>query len=276
MELKKSLVIIAAVFCLLLLSTVSYGTEREDTKSDTWLKAKLVTSYTLNEHLNPFKIEVDVTDGVAKISGEVDSEIERDLAVEIARSIDGITEVREELTIEPREKQQEENEFSRKVDDATTTAKVKYRLMLNRNTEGIGINVDTENNVVTLTGTVASDAQKDLTVKLAQNTTGVKEVKDNLTVAAKKDMEQKKTDFSIKKSMEKLSGDVKDSWITTKAKSVLLVSKEAEGAKYEISTENAVITISGMVRSEKQKAEIQQILEELQGVQELNNKLEIR
>ncbi|MCW5961770.1 MAG: BON domain-containing protein [Pyrinomonadaceae bacterium] len=47
------------------------------------------------------------------------------------------------------------------------------------------INVDVENEVVTLRGTVASSAEKDAAVKAARGVEGVKDVKDMLKVAPK-------------------------------------------------------------------------------------------
>jgi osmotically-inducible protein OsmY len=47
------------------------------------------------------------------------------------------------------------------------------------------INVDTLDGVVTLTGDVRSQAEKDTTVRLARETTGVREVNDRLTMRAK-------------------------------------------------------------------------------------------
>ncbi|MBN2850783.1 MAG: BON domain-containing protein [Erysipelotrichaceae bacterium] len=41
--------------------------------SDTWLKAKIVTAYALNDHLNPFVIDVDVDDRRVTLAGEVES-----------------------------------------------------------------------------------------------------------------------------------------------------------------------------------------------------------
>jgi osmotically-inducible protein OsmY len=76
--------------------------------------------------------------------------------------------------------------------------------------------------------------------------------------------------------MDELSQDMGDTWITAKAKSVLLVSKEAEGASYQVSTVKGTVTVTGTVMSEEQKADIEQILHDLEGVQEVDNKLTVR
>jgi osmotically-inducible protein OsmY len=47
---------------------------------------------------------------------------------------------------------------------------------------GFDIDVDVENGVVTLTGDVDSDAERDLAVEIAKNASDVKDVESNLCV----------------------------------------------------------------------------------------------
>ncbi|MFC6669947.1 BON domain-containing protein [Marinobacterium aestuariivivens] len=54
--------------------------------------------------------------------------------------------------------------------------------MSNRNTGGLAIDVDTRNAVVTLSGSVKSDAEAELAGRIAQNTRGVSSVENQLTV----------------------------------------------------------------------------------------------
>ncbi|WP_410965478.1 BON domain-containing protein [Salmonella sp. ZJHZ19_0056] len=46
------------------------------------------------------------------------------------------------------------------------------------------MDVDTDKGVVTLNGTVGSDAEKQLAVKIAKNAEDVRDVVDNLTIVA--------------------------------------------------------------------------------------------
>ncbi len=72
--------------------------ESDDGNSaDIWSRASLTTTYTLNRHLNPFKIDTEVHNGVATLRGTVDSDVERHLAEELALGVDGIREVKNEL-----------------------------------------------------------------------------------------------------------------------------------------------------------------------------------
>ncbi len=67
--------------------------------------------------------------------------------------------------------------------DAGITTKVKSRFAEDITVKAYQIDVDTKNKVVTLSGTVDSQAAKEQAVSLARNTEGVADVVDNLTVS---------------------------------------------------------------------------------------------
>jgi hyperosmotically inducible protein len=66
--------------------------------------------------------------------------------------------------------------------DAATTAAVKTKLLGDTKVAGLNIDVDTKDNVVTLTGKVKTAAERTEAVRLARTTTGVKSVVNKLTV----------------------------------------------------------------------------------------------
>src|SRR5690348_4336968 len=66
--------------------------------SDAAIKAKIITVYTLNPQLNPFDFDVKVNNGVVSISGAVANTVEKDLAVEIAKGVDGVVRVDDSIT----------------------------------------------------------------------------------------------------------------------------------------------------------------------------------
>jgi len=68
------------------------------------------------------------------------------------------------------------------LDDAGITAKVKTALIAEPGLSGLAIDVDTSGNVVSLHGSVASDAARANAERVARAVGGVKDVKNNLTV----------------------------------------------------------------------------------------------
>jgi hyperosmotically inducible protein len=68
------------------------------------------------------------------------------------------------------------------LDEARLTAKIKAKITLDDTLDGSRIDVDTEGAAVTLSGTVASPAQRDRALQLARETKGVTSVADRLLV----------------------------------------------------------------------------------------------
>ena len=68
--------------------------------------------------------------------------------------------------------------------DAAITTKVKASLLTEKNLKSLGINVDTNNGVVTLTGTVPSATEVKQAEDVARGVKGVKEVKNELHLKA--------------------------------------------------------------------------------------------
>jgi len=155
---------------------------------DAWVTGKIETVFLLNEHLNPFTIDTDVENGIVKLTGTVESDIDRDLAETLAEGVDGVIEVDNDLMIDAEimakanDEPEAERSFGTWVDDATTTAAVKSKLVANQNVKGLEIDVDTRGDVVTLSGRVDSDEQKMLAAELARNTGDVRDVRNNLVV----------------------------------------------------------------------------------------------
>lgn len=161
---------------------------------DAWLEGKIETTYTLNEHLNPFDIDTEVRDSTAYLAGMVDSDIDRDLAAELALAVDGVAKVENNIAVKDKftlfdqtdesssDHVDARRSFAQIVDDATTTAAIKSKLAINGNVKARDINIDTRNDVVVLSGTVDSEQQKSLAGKIALNASDTEEVRNELKV----------------------------------------------------------------------------------------------
>jgi osmotically-inducible protein OsmY len=191
----KNLLLAAALGVLLVMA----GKARADSSTftgaakDAWLTGKIETAFVLNAHLNPFAIDTDVDNGVVHLTGTVRDDIDRDLAVELVKGLDGVVEVKSDIKLDrasaeaamrERHSPTTKRDFGSWVDDATTTAAVKSRLVGNSNVAAAKIDVDTLDDVVTLSGRVSSAKEKELAQQIAENVGDVKDVKNNLVVDA--------------------------------------------------------------------------------------------
>ena len=239
--------------------------------SDIWLKASLVTTYALNQHLSPFDIDVDVKDGIATLRGDVDTSVDKDLAGELAKGIDGIRRVDNQLQISGKSGDRSRHGFMEQVDDANITAKVKSQLLWNSNTQGMRIDVDTEGGVVSLRGEVASAAEADLAAQIARNTSGVRRVDNHLSV----NPNQQHVEQLAKQAASDLKGDLSDAWITTKVKTSLLYNRGVDAASIDVRTKNHVVTLSGEVRGSYEVKRAEQIAGSVVGVRSVQNDLRV-
>ena len=68
--------------------------------------------------------------------------------------------------------------------DAKITTVITTRFLFDSEVGGTDIDVDTDHGVVTLNGTVESEAEKQLAIKIAENADDVRKVVDHLSIVA--------------------------------------------------------------------------------------------
>lgn len=144
-----------------------------------------------DDDVRKYHIDVDVAAGVATLEGEVATQAQRDDALRIAETVEGVARIQDEIEVDASADDTLADRAKRglsktgdAIDDAWITTKVKWFFMGDDALEGSEINVDTSNNIVTLKGTVPSAAARERATTLAMRTEGVKDVRDDLTVAA--------------------------------------------------------------------------------------------
>lgn len=134
-----------------------------------------------SDKLSAFSISTDVDNGVARLEGDVETDTQRELAGELAKSVDGIESVENRIQVmgdDPGFMDRLQAGMS----EAAITTRVKTRLLTSDNTSGLAISVETEGDVVTLSGEVDSDEERDLAELIARNTSGVADVRNRLEV----------------------------------------------------------------------------------------------
>ncbi len=147
--------------------------------SDKWICRKVKLSLLFHRHVDAGKTVVEVKDGIVTLKGEASSLAQKDLTAEYAKDIEGVKEVKNEMTVGTTPEKAAANE---KMDDASITAQVKTALSNHRSTSAIKTKVDTRNGVVTLTGVAKDATEKALVTKLVTDIHGVSSVDNQMTV----------------------------------------------------------------------------------------------
>ncbi len=154
---------------------------------DGWLEGKLETALILSEHLNPFHIDIEVDGDTAYLSGEVDTEIAKDHATFVAKSVQGIDHVKNEINVKKNAKRASdesngERSLKQTIEDSAITATIKTNLLTNTAVKGLNINVDTHKGVVTLSGKVESSSKRELAEYIAKENDKVVDVVNKLEI----------------------------------------------------------------------------------------------
>ncbi len=229
-------------------------------------EAKVETTYALSPYLRAHDIEVSVKDGKATLSGTVDEDINKDLAQQIALGVSGITSVDNQLEVKaghvaPRASK--ERSYGEMIDDATTTAAVKSKLLWSKHASGLNTKVETDRGRVILQGTADSAAARDLAGMLANNTNGVVSVDNQIRIESPK---QGAADAAMK-ATDDASNKVEDTWITTKVKSTLMYSSNVRASDIDVSTSNGVVTLKGKVASGSERDLAVELAKNVRGVE---------
>jgi hyperosmotically inducible protein len=183
-------------------TTTEAAREPEKKMSDSDLKNKIENSLKSDPKLRDADLSVsaDVDKNEATLSGTVATEEMRTRAVEMARSANPGLTVNDKIDVKPRETSRSEytpamarEEVARArthketvggtVDDAWIHSKLVAQLIADKDTPERKINVDVNNNVVTLRGTVESMQEKQEAERIAKETDGVKSVRNMLKVS---------------------------------------------------------------------------------------------
>jgi hyperosmotically inducible protein len=171
--------------------------------SDDKIAESIKQNFKADEKLSGADIDVHVDNGVVTLNGKVIGTAESNRAVAIAQSVPGVVRVDSKLEIdrtitnkdieetvengeEALKEQHEKNEPKRSlgtvIDDATITAGIKLKFAKDDLVRAYKIDIDTKDGMVTLTGTVKSEAEAKRAISLAESEEGVKRVSSVLQV----------------------------------------------------------------------------------------------
>lgn len=170
------MLIITMAFALSTTSLAIAAPLASDKNITNTVKSKL----NLDNSLSGTTIGVMTANGVVTLSGNVNSDTQATQATELAQSVQGVKDVNSALTIQG---------SKQPMTDALITAKIKglfmqKKLFSNENIAAITINVETNNGIVSLSGTADSQKQIDNALQLAKTVTGVKDVKSTVTLGS--------------------------------------------------------------------------------------------
>lgn len=222
----------------------------------------LQTALALNRLLNPFKIEVAIQGQTARLQGEVENEVERELAAQVALATAGIEQVDNQLQVNPElvDETLQRRAYAQRLEDATLGAVIRARLLWSSQTQGLPIEVDSRAGVVTLRGRVTSAEAKQMAGSVAASTDGVYLVNNLISLGVSDPAQAREQAAAAAAEVQS------DAWINDKVRTSFLYSRNLDGPNIKVATQEGVVRLSGEVMSNEQKTIAQEIARQIRGV----------
>lgn len=222
----------------------------------------LQTALALNRLLNPFKIDVTVSDRTARLEGQVENDVERELAEQVALATAGIEQVDNRLQVNPElvEESLQRRAYAQRVEDATLRSIIRARLLWSSQTHGLSIEVDSRAGVVTLRGRVTSAEAKQMAGAIAGSSDGVYLVNNLISLGVADPAQAREQAAAAAAEVQS------DAWINDKVQTSFLYSRNLDGPNIKVSTQEGVVRLSGEVISEQQKTVAQEVARQIRGV----------
>ncbi len=173
--------------------------------SDAWITTQIYAKFFAAQDIKARNIDVETVSGVVTLRGTIQSGAERSQAVAKAKGTEGVKQVVDKLTLplaerppaaDAHEKERAPSNaeqvkahartaadrVGKEISDTLITTKVQAMYFLDKDVKGTDIAVTTKGTVVTLTGTVPTEATRQKAVADARSIEGVSQVVDKITI----------------------------------------------------------------------------------------------
>ena len=249
MKVVYRVTLMMAVVALLLISVPVHASKMDD-----GIKASAQKSFVFKTYLKNDDIKIESKDGAVTLTGTVSEESHKSLAQETVAGLSGVKSVDNRLEVNGTPPTANS--------DAWITAKVKTMLLFHRNVSAV-TEVNTTGGIVTLQGKATSQAQKDLTTEYAKDVEGVKDVKNEMTIA------------KTSKKAQTAVGKIDDASITALVKMTLLYHRSTSALNTSVTTKKGIVTLSGKAKNAAEKDLATKFANDVNGVKSVKNKMTI-
>ena len=151
---------------------------------DSVITSKVKGLFVEDKTVGATRINVETFKGVVQLTGFAATQEEINRAVEIARSVKGVKDVKNDIQL--RQATASKESLGEAIDDTWITTKVKSSLIGDKVVKARDIKVETLNGIVQLSGFVATRAESRKAAEIARGVKGVKGVKNDIRLRANK------------------------------------------------------------------------------------------
>jgi hyperosmotically inducible periplasmic protein len=224
--------------------------------TDDKIESSFKKTYVYKTYLKDDSIKTEAKEGVVTLTGTVAEESHKALAENTMESLPGVKRVDNQLVTKA--------EAAAANADTWIVRKVKLALMFHRNVNASKTTVEAKDGVVTLKGEASSTAQKELTTEYAKDIENVKEVKNEMTVAA------------TPEKAERTEGEkIDDASITAQVKTALWTHRSTSSIKTKVETKKGEVTLTGIAKNEAEKSLVTKLVTDIHGVNSVKNQMTV-
>lgn len=236
--------------------------------TDSAITTQINGLYLLNEHLNPFNIITTTNNGHVMLSGSVNDEIQKQLAEDLALGVRGVVFVDNRLVvINTVIGEKERRTWRERAADRALSAAVKSRMLLEGEFKGLRIGITAINSVITLSGVVPTEEHAEAMVRVAEETRGVADVVNNLTIHKKEEA------YDIVRGTGR---NIADEWIESRVATTIRLNRHLSIRELRVEVDDGICFLNGSVNSEEKKELAGQIADSIRGVVEVRNNIIVR
>lgn len=218
-------------------------------ETDDKIESSFKKSYVYKTYLKDENIAIKSKDGAVTLSGDVLVEAHKPMAQDTVEALPGVKSVDNKIVIKSDKS------------DTWLKMKIKTALLFHSNVRASKTEVSVENGVVTLKGKAQSQAQKELTTEYTKEVEGVKEVKNEMTIA--------------EPAADTTGEKIDDASITAQVKMTLMMHKSTGAIRTSVTTNNGVVTLSGQAKNDAERDLATKLAEDVEGVNNVINKMTV-
>ncbi|MCI0337385.1 MAG: BON domain-containing protein [Acidobacteria bacterium] len=238
--------------------------------TDLAISSKVKAAFALSKRLSAYDINIATKDGVVTINGQVPTEVDKDLAGNVAKDVPDVKNVNNQLQVQPGLKPSEATvREGMRVSDLEIRADLNERLLASQALQGHSIQVGVQERIVTLTGRVDTPAQKAGAEQLARSVSNVVDVVNNLTV--------NNPAAAFPESPGLSAAGAKDKDLATRVLFALFKERDnfVDIAAIKTTSREGIVTLTGPAGSRAERALAERIVREVDGVKGINNQLSV-
>jgi osmotically-inducible protein OsmY len=228
------------------------------------------SAFSLSKRLSAYEITIGAKDGAVTLTGQVPTEVDKQLAGSVVKDIPDVKSVDNQLQVNPGIKPSETSKREgMRVTDLEIRADLNEKLAMSQALQGQSIQTNVQDRTVTLAGRVETPAQKTGAEQLARSVPNVVDVVNNLEV------NNPAAGQNETPGVPEASSKNKD--LTNRVLFALFNEREnfADVGAIKVAAREGSVTLTGSVASRAEKALAERIARDVDGVKSVGNQLNV-